>query len=490
MTDYSLFFPRPFAAGIDDLGWRNGSNLSANNPPGPLRTGVKRTHDLIDYKNIIDVAKEIGVRIQCLFVLGDFDRENTLSKYPTTTPWRERWDNSKWVNDEQFEIMEYICNEAGYMEFGIHGIYHEYWADDGIQRRAEWYNLIDRNPWPEEILQGHIQAFREIMAQYSLSLKNGHSFPESFVPCAYGYFWNPGGDYSLGKLLAEAGVKYASTDFGQIPELFPPQEVNGGGFDHGIHVINRMNYGNTWYELASLPKVLIEMQGTDIIESHWANWLASDDILQHNVKVQWTNYYRAVQQLSNRYIAKNTEQLHSQWLYNKYTLISETDEGSWVIDNTQMPDDAYLLDKLGNMVLKVKLRPEEHIAAASIDSDLIPGYFEEDGYAFIYLPKLEKKKYTFRYKKGLVFMPVYIFNDGTYNVYSLHMTGKVIQLTLRMYGSQWVKIRCPKPDKVISLTHGLVIDDSTYDEEKGFFQIKITASNIQGIKGKVKVNLL
>lgn len=487
MTNNSVIFPRPFAIGIDDLGWRNGSNLSANNPPGPLRTGVKRIHDLNDYKNIVDVAKVAGVRIQCLFVLGEMDRENVLAEYPTTTPQREKWDNSKVLNDEQFEIMEYICRESGYMEFGLHGICHEYWADDGIQRRAEWYNLADREPWPEEILQGHIQALRKIMAQYGLSVQRGHSFPESFVPCAYGYFWNPGGEYSLGKLLAEAGVKYASTDFGQIPELSPPKEVNGGGFDNGVHVINRMNYGNTWYELASLPKVLIEMQGTDIIESHWANWLAQDDILQQNVLVQWINYYKAVQKLHNRYLAKNTEQLHSQWLYNKYSQVTEREEGSVMIDNTQMPDEAYLLDKLGNMVLKVKIQENEHISDALIDEDLIPCYFEEGGYAFIYLPKLEKKGYILRYKKGPDFMPLHIYNDGTYNVYSLHKTGKEIQLIIRMYGTQVVKLKCSRPDKVISPTDELIVEDYLYEQET--CHIKMRAKNIQGVKGEVKVYL-
>lgn len=93
-------------------------------------------------------------------------------------------------------------------------------------------------------------------------------------------------------------------NIGQIPELSPPQEVNGGGFDHGVHVINRMNYGNLYYEYNSLPKVPVEMQGTDIIESHWANWLAPDDVLQPEVTIKFINYYRQFQRLTNRYIAK------------------------------------------------------------------------------------------------------------------------------------------------------------------------------------------
>jgi hypothetical protein len=58
-----IVFPRAFAFSIDDLGWNEGSNLSKNVPPGPLRVGIKRTFDLHDYKYIVDVARTVGVRI-------------------------------------------------------------------------------------------------------------------------------------------------------------------------------------------------------------------------------------------------------------------------------------------------------------------------------------------------------------------------------------------------------------------------------------------
>jgi len=482
-----VIFPRAFAFSIDDLGWNEGSNLSRNVPPGPVRAGIKRTFDLNDYKCIVDVAKAVGVRIQCLFVLCEMDRENVLAKYPTTTHQREKWDNTRHVCDGQLEIMRYLLNESSHMEFGLHGTGHEYWADDGIQRRAEWYNLIDREPWPEETLHQHIQGFREIMAQYGITQKNGHSFPESFVACAYGYYWNPEGDYSLGKVLSQAGVKYANTDFGQIPELSPPQETNGGGFDHGTHVINRMNYGNNYYDLNSLPKVPVDMQGTDIIESHWANWLASDDIFQPEVTAKFIDYYHLVQRQSNRYIAKNTEQLHSQWLYRKYAKISENEPGIVEIDNSQMPDDAYRNDILGNLVLKLKLETDQHVTNASIDGYLIPAYFEEEGFAFLYLPPLDKRKYRLEYLVGAAFMPFNVYNDGTYNVYGVSKEDSQILISLKMYGRQPVRIRCINPENVVSVSDDLKVESHKYLHDQGMLQIILRATDIQGSRGVIKL---
>ena len=487
-THSSIEFPRAFAFAIDDLGWNEGSDLARDTPGGPHRAGVKRTFDINDYRYIIEVGKAVGVRIQSLFVLGEMDRENTLAKYPTTTRMKDRWNNGALVNESQVAIMRYVRDQAAFMEFGFHGTGHEYWAEDGIPRRAEWYNLADRKPWPEESLRGHIQAFREILSQYDLDKTNGHSFPESFVPCAYSYYWNPEGSYSLGTLMSEAGVKYANTDFGQIPELSPPKEINGGGFDHGLHVINRNNYGNPWYALSCLPNVTLDLQYTDIIESHWPNWLAQDDFLQADVTKRWIEYYRSVQRYKNRYIAKNTEQLHSQWLYNKYTVVSFN--GKTVeIDNTQMPAEAYGHSKPGNMVLKVKLNALEHVSGATINNEQVPAYLEDQGYGFLYLPPLERKKYTLTLEIGKTMMPCVVCNDGTYNAYHLSQQASEIKINLRVYGSQVVKVRCPRPFNIASDNHALVLEKMEYNEHEQLAYIHVKATDFQGVTGNVMLKL-
>jgi hypothetical protein len=323
------------------------------------------------------------------------------------------------------------------------------------------------------------------MAQYGFNKENGHSFPESFVPCAYSYYWNPAGEYSLGKLLSEAGVKYANTDFSQIPELNPPQEINGGGFDFSTHVINRINYGNVWYELNSLPKVPVEQQQTDIIESHWANWLAQDDFLQPDVTAKWIRYYKDIQQRPDRYIAKNTEQLHSQWLYKKYTKITEARPGVVEIDNTQMPSKAYLNGMLGNLVLKIRLEKNQHISYASLQNNPISGYFEDEGFAYIYLPPLQKKNYVFTYVISDASMPLYIFNDGTYNVYEVFSDDTNLTINVKVYGTQVIKIKCAEPKTIVAEINKLVIRNYSYASESGELQIHVHAPDMQGTLGKI-----
>jgi hypothetical protein len=481
LSEHRILFPRAFAFAIDDLGWIDGSDLSVTNPKGPHRAGVKRRFDVNDYKSIVDVGKEAGVRIQGLFILSELDRENALAKYPTTTHLRDHWDNSARISEDQLDMMKYVSDHAAFLEFGMHGTGHEHWPSRGEQKRAEWYNREDKHPWPEDILRQHIQGFKEILAQYELSVRNGHSFPESFVPCSYSFYWNPEGEYSLGKLLAEEGVKYANTDFGMIPELRPPKDVNGGGFDHGVMVINRKNYGNIWYALDCLPDISIEQQETDIIESHWPNWLAQDDFLQPDVTGKWISYYRSIQKNPSRYLAKNTEQLHSQWLYNKYTLVKERDQGRVEIDNTQMPHEAYRFGLPGNMVLKIRLGRDEHISTATLNDNIIPAVFEESGFGFLYLPPLHPQKYTLKYSIGPEQIPLCVYNDGTYNVYELSQFSDQVTIRLRMYGTQVVRIRCPQPEKIVSSSPKLRVGRHSY--ERGVLSVILGSTDIQGSTG-------
>lgn len=484
--DRGIIFPRAFAFAIDDMGWNVGNNYGDVDAQGPYRLGIDRKMDVNNYKCIVEVAKSVGVRVQGLFILSEMDRANILAGDPTTTWQGNNWDNSKNVCDEQVKIMDFVKENAAWLEFGLHGVGHEYWVD-GTKKRAEWYCTDDNHPWPEESMRQHIQFFKAIMAQYQLAPENGHSFPESFVPCAYGYYWNPGGGYSTGKIMSEAGVKYVNTLFTYIEELNPPEGPNGGGFDNGVVVVNRINYGNPWFELSSLPNVPLSEQESDIIESHWSNWLAQDDFLQEQTNQRWIDYYRMVQADSARYIAKNTQQFHAQWLYNKFTKVTENSIGKVLIDNTAMPDEAYKNGILGNMVLKVKLGEGEHVSQALLNNNSIACYFEDGGYGFIYLPVLEKLNYTLTYSVGNERMPQFVYNDGTFNVLHVKNSKSKTVINARVYGKQDIKIYCKKPKQVMSNNDNIKIEGKKYDELAKMLTLSVTARDFQGETGDIIV---
>jgi len=477
-----ILFPRAFAIAIDDLGWMEGSSLGDTG--GPWRAGVRRSFDVRDYKPVVEIGQAVGVRFQGLFIMGELDRLGVVAKKcPTTSQFGTAVDNSPNIGPRQIEIMDYVKANAAHLEFGLHGVGHEYWVE-GKRTRAEWYDLDNNAPRDENIMRKTLECFEDIMAQYGLTAANGHSNPESFVPCAYGYYWNPSASYSTGKIMSDFGVKYVNTLFSYIEELNPPPRASGG-FDNGVLVLDRINYGNPWYELASLPTEPLESFETDIIETHWPNLLAADDFLQPAVNEEWIRFLRNVQAHPNHYLAKNTEQLYSQWLYKKHTLIEETDPGVVIIDNRQMPGEAYTLEKVSNLVLAVPLNEGESVSFAAIDGKPVAAYFEDGGFGYIYLPPLERSIFRFEYKTGKKQIERFVNNSGTYNVYSFLDQGSEIRIDLKMYGRQVVEIRTGKPKYVISMNEHLRIESEKYDYGRGTVLLSLNGRNIQGERGTI-----
>ncbi len=472
-----IIFPKGITVNVGQVGWMSGGSL--DDFGGPWRAGIRRDFDVRDYKPIVEVGKELGIRFMTLFILGELDRLNILGEYPTSNPAGEKWDNSVNIGPRQLEIMKYVKNNAANMEFGITGVLHEYW-EDGVKSRAEWYNVAEQKPRDEKIIRKNVELLKRIMAQYGITPENGHSFPESFI--SYGFYYNPGAEYSLGGVLSESGVKYANTHFTTMSGLNHPPFLDGG-FDNGVLLLDRHTHGNQWYEYAKTPQADPDSILTVVVESHWANWLAYDDHLQPQLNQNWIEYLRSIQADPNHYLSKNTEQLYSQWLYKKYTTVSEPSPGKVNIDNRLMPDDAYEYNLLGNMVLAVKLKAGEHVSQATLDGQPIPAYYEAEGYGYMYLPPLESKNYNFEYTTGSEMVAGIVNNTGTYNVYNIINKGSSFEIDLKMYGEQVVEVYSPKPVSVKSTNENLVVKSFSYDEKNSMTSIIISGVNIQGEKG-------
>jgi hypothetical protein len=485
LNEQGTLFQKPFQIAIDDLGWIQGSSLGDDN--GPWRAGVKRTLDVKDYQALIDIGKGAGTRMQGVYILSEFDRLGIIRNYPHMTYQQDKWDNSANISPMQLEVMEFVKNNADYLEFGYHGVGHEFWDENGRRTRAEYYNTDENSARPKELMELNLDVFENIMAQYGLSQKDGHSFPEVFVPPAYGYYWNPDANYSTGSIMAERGLKYVNTNFAYISELNPPGE-GSGGFDNGVLVVDRQNFGNPWYEYASLPRSEIGTYSTEIIETHFPNLLAQDDFLQPQITKEWIDFYAEVQRHADHYVAKNTEQFYSQWLYRRFTKVVEDRVGDVRINNTAMPDIVYERDMLGNMVITVPLNDGEHVSSMTINNEPVSGYFEDEGYGFIYLPRLDQKEYVLKYTKGSTLPVNFVWNDGTYNVYQVQKTRNGMTLHLKMYGTQEVKINSTRAVRVVTSDNPrLRIVSNDFDSTQNLIVLTVSGHDIQGETGLINI---
>lgn len=481
-VELNILFPRAFGVAVNQVGYMQGSSLDATG--GPWRAGIRRDFDVRDYQPMAEVGKEVGVRFMSLFALAEMDRLNVVARLPFGTQAGKNFDNHHNISNKQLDIMDFVKQNASHIEFGVTGVGHEWW-ENGIKTRSEWYDLTNKRPRPDSLMQMHIDVIKNILWQYGISEEYGHSFPESFS--ALGFHWNPNGPFSTGKLFSDNGVKYVTTKFYIIPELNPPSQYSGG-FDHGVLVLDREGYGNLWHTYEDLPSRNFDEYEVDLIESHWANWLAEDDFLQEEVNNKWIEYFKAIQAYPYRYLAKNSEQLYSQWLYHEYAEVTKTSESSVRISNINMPDVVYNTDMLGNLVLSIPLRPNQYLSKVVIDGEPVSSILEEAGYGYIYLQRLDKKEYNVSWEVGSDKLQGVIHNKGTYNVYSSEAISDGWKFNIKMYGTQDVHVRVGEGYRATTNHVGFTIVDQRYDSELNELIVTLFGHNIQGETGEIIVS--
>jgi hypothetical protein len=132
------------------------------------------------------------------------------------------------------------------------------------------------------------------------------------------------------------------------------------------------------------------------------------------------------------------------------------------------------------------LQDGEHISSASVNGRDIACYHEERGFAYILLPRLERRQYTLTVTTGTSEMPAYVWNDGTYNVEEFQSGTDNTAVRLEMYGTQRMKVKLRfAPREVTSNNIDLEIRQWRY--EAPFLSMLIRGRNIQGQRGVIAI---
>ena len=515
---HPVFTGIPYAIGmaIDDLGWRN------------WVPDEGRDVTLLDYQNIIDVGENTGSRIMTAWILRDLDPNTIITNYTIDdgtytyylADWLP-WNNSGNLNTpiSVSTLMTLIKNNVAYIEFGVHGVSHEHYRKlnsdpDEPQyikvSRSEFAKFEDESStpvdpvesWGQADMLNHLDCFEEIM-RYWFPDPDTCSFPKSIVPPGHGYFYGDGTGYTTGKALASKGVKYVNGS------TYVCTSLDEGGVDNGVVFINRAfgaNYntlGQTaWYgdwNDFDYPDYPDESYGW--VEAHFPNYWSRTGF---DAVSEWTTYLKGLNNDDIRYLPKNTEQCSSQWFYRRNAYINKITDNIFEIDNTNMPDNVYTYDLLGNLVIKTPIG-NKHVSSAFINNGAeIVGYYETREGSFNYgylvighksntMGRLSKEYYTLVCSLGDATMPYYIDMTGiTYNVYSFSVLSGSATVSLEMYGTQDIKIKLPFVPDVSNITSdnvNLTINGTpVYDGT--FLTITVTGKDIQGEAGTLSISEL
>ena len=269
MKDF-VCIPKALQLVLDDIGWFYGADQRSMGLPS--RTGINRLHVLEDYQVVEELGKAIGQKINCMLVIGEWDREGVLRSVPNSNKWGDAWDGSLYYRRLEAEKILDFVNSSRHIEFGLHGLLHDAWAEDGsFLCDGELYlpeNLQKGNPKKlasDEYLRKHFDAFYQIY--HNVGFKGGiRSFAS---PC--GVKEAPM-DGRLTSVLKEYGIRFWHNHVSAriINEGFEPSCVQNGV------IFNQKAVALCPWEVYDLDPDLLpayDPEKSGIIGGHWVNLL-------------------------------------------------------------------------------------------------------------------------------------------------------------------------------------------------------------------------
>ena len=408
-----LIIPLAQTIATDDMGWVLAENDSEKG--GPYRLHSNHEITVNDYAKYIDIARSLGSRFLGGFVISEWDREKVLAKACYNKPESPidvtehgtEWDNAQCkmhnaklnaqcaispplappnrggdgvsVNHnlvgEIKSVQEYIRDNAAYVEFGLHGVRHGHY-ENGKNITGEWAERHPEGsptPWDPENKTSYVicDSFKEILRQYYT--EEEMPFPETFIPPSHGLYTDPESDVSTCAVLSKYGVKYSTlryTTKNKIMEHF----TKFGLFDHNIFMIDRRPPREVSFDKEGCKPPLLP-RPYPFIETHFNNFWG--------VEEYWKKYLSLINLYPIRMIAKNTENVFSQWVYRKFVKIKKG-----YIDFSQVPQEFYDKNIVSNLVLKTFVG-SFHLKVKSEMS--VCGYYKDKfGYAYVTLADMNE----------------------------------------------------------------------------------------------------
>lgn len=336
MKKTDLIVPRVMQIVLDDVGWFYGRD--SRDWGGPARTGFPREHVVEDYIILEELGKALDMKLSCMFVIGEWDRKGILAKVPNATAAGKRWQGSRYYNEQKAnEIFDYLQN-SNYIEFGVHGLMHDIWADDGkYLGGGEFFlpkGMIRETPGDylelgsDEHLRAHFDAFFEIYNDW------GFKDPiRCFTSPCGGRDALPEG--RMTKMLANYGIRFWHNDF-WVDDKGDKMPKSKTVVQNGV-ICNGKGYSlGPWegYDLDPdiMPDIPYEEAG--LLSGHWPNMLRLSPRKNLENLGAWVGFFRRQAEHFGLMLSRDVEFAHYQQLYGNFAEVMEKD-GAVMLDLTR-----------------------------------------------------------------------------------------------------------------------------------------------------------
>lgn len=320
-----MTIPRPLQIALDDLGWFCAEDDRKNG--GPSRTGVDRKHCYKDYTAVNELGKRLGMKINCGFVIGEWDPDNRLRSVKCLSKYGELWDNASYLDKEEMQMCADEINDSDYIDIAVHGLLHGYYTEniDNTDESDYYYHVNKKLVLTDEKEVRHrLDCFFDLLKYYKINKKIN-----SFIPPSFTYRWN-----DISKILVDYGIDYVSTIYKKM-ECEGEKPTDVGIEDNGIITVDRNNNLIPWNIFdADFSKLPTDIAG--VFGSHWPNFLHFDPDRNGEVVDRAVEYFEKCSQNFGTVLSKDMEFCAMQSLFCKFAVITEKD-GVTTVDVSKVP---------------------------------------------------------------------------------------------------------------------------------------------------------
>lgn len=360
----------PLMISVEDVGWWSGKDGSAYNQP--YRTGMQRDHVPEDYIALAALGKGLDTRILAGFVLCEWDKENILRQVPSTTWMGDQWKLSGKNQDQKERAADIIKGHKKYIEFGFHGVGHEFW-ENGKMQRSEFHDALCEMRNRDEIKK-HFDCFFKLMHQYHFDFT-----PRTFIPPALKHsFGNP--DHGFQALLNEIGIHYVTLIFKRAKQ-YSPQKTQKITWDNRVLLVERGESDIKWNVTAADPYFRFD---GPVMALHWANILHFYPEKNMEVVENWIQYIKETSRQNDILLTLDTASCLTQYLHRIYSKIKKSGEDFSIDVNwmKKIPGNS-----MGQTIfLKLELPPDIGLKIAGAKAQAVTRSAEA-GFLKLYIPK-------------------------------------------------------------------------------------------------------
>jgi RNA polymerase sigma factor (sigma-70 family) len=91
---------------------------------------MSRPHVAADYEAINNLGKALDMKINCAFIIGEWDPDNRLKDIPNLSKWGNDWDNVSYIDKNKLIECIDVINNSPFIDIAVHGLMHGYYIEN------------------------------------------------------------------------------------------------------------------------------------------------------------------------------------------------------------------------------------------------------------------------------------------------------------------------------------------------------------------------